>query len=423
MAAKSKPNWPDEYAAWSPKLQPLAEQKWLIDGVLLRGCITLIYGLPQTYKSFIAMGMASAISNELPWMGRETTKGVAVIYIAAEGGRDVHERRAAADWDHGRAGPLAVIQARPQLDDATGFAMLKGIFHLPANAAFGVDYKKYLTPDELERYEEKLDDGVDCWDWVERTAVSRLSAEDKAQHDGFSLLPWMLPEHDRLSDAPKEYLVIIDTYSQCSSGDDRSTVSRVMKNLAAFQDLMAGHGLCVSFAIIDHSTKDGTTHMGALEKVGDPDAVIEVNRRGEVVTLVNEKMRAAAKFEPIRLRPETFTLDGYLDAQGRPVTTLVMRDDAQGHKLRQVVGTDGDSAAALLLGLFNEAGPCGVDDLRARFRTHPDNLQKKPASVGKAFRRALNNLVEQGLVAEDDDMLTLPAAPVSTQDDPDAHLY
>ncbi|MFZ9994272.1 MAG: AAA family ATPase [Steroidobacteraceae bacterium] len=58
--------------------------EWLIDGLIPRGGLAVLYGPPGSGKSFAALDIAAAIAWGTLWHGRETIGGP-VVYIAGEG--------------------------------------------------------------------------------------------------------------------------------------------------------------------------------------------------------------------------------------------------------------------------------------------------------------------------------------------------
>ena len=86
----------------------------LVDGLLDRGALSVLYGDSNTGKSFVALDMAFHVSTGRPWNGRATRKG-AVVYVVAEGGRGVHKRTAALCRHHGAEGddPLFDLIVQP----------------------------------------------------------------------------------------------------------------------------------------------------------------------------------------------------------------------------------------------------------------------------------------------------------------------
>ena len=449
MAAKTKPNWPMDRSGWSPywALKKAATKRWLIQNVIPESAIVWAFGEPGTFKSFIAMSMVQAISTGTPWMSHATYGSVAV-YLAAEGGTDVDVSRAAADWDAGCTGPLAVIPARPMMCDATGLATLVGLFtRLWRSDAPEIDYESYLDDEEREdcgressrskreqaarvakamqaakaagrAYDEDFDgyedpDSYEKYEeFVQQMALDKgLNAKDAAQYAASRKL-WHLPDEFVPVKGPFTYVVVIDTFAMTSNDDTKEAVNKYTQSLAKFRDMAAERGMRVTFIVLDHTTKDGESYLGSQAKLGNCDVMIEVTRQGESATLTNIKMRGAAKFAPIHLDLVPFTLDECPDALGQPLTSLVVKDGSKAHELRQVVGANADTAAALVLELFRESGPCAVDDLRGRFLSHTDNVGKNADSVKRAFRRALTSLVEKGLVVEAAGNVTLPGEAV-----------
>lgn len=66
----------------------------LIDGLLDQGTMSVVYGESGAGKSFVVMDLSWHIAAGKPWAGMATTKR-AVVYVAAEGGRNARKRAAA----------------------------------------------------------------------------------------------------------------------------------------------------------------------------------------------------------------------------------------------------------------------------------------------------------------------------------------
>lgn len=71
-------------ATWFNEEHPLQGDEWLIDEMLTRGELSMIYGAEQSGKSFLAEHMALAVARGIEVFGRRTWRS-GVIYIAAEG--------------------------------------------------------------------------------------------------------------------------------------------------------------------------------------------------------------------------------------------------------------------------------------------------------------------------------------------------
>lgn len=99
-------------------LKSAAHESWLLDDLLPAKGIAFIYGPPGSYKSFIALDMAAAITSGAGWHGYECEMQGACLYIAAEGSRGLMERIVAWEKHYNRSrGPLAVMTIPVMMDD------------------------------------------------------------------------------------------------------------------------------------------------------------------------------------------------------------------------------------------------------------------------------------------------------------------
>ena len=410
-----------ELEGWSPldPLQKAADTKWLIDGVIPAGSINWMVASPESFKTFIALDMATCVASGRPWHGR-TTDDAVVLYLAGEGGNDIHVRRAAADFAAGDTGPVCIVQLRPRLDEPTGLASLLALvscaigeeFCFPVVEKSLLDQKtKYLTPEEMVKYKALASgdrDYIGRAFGIHRSDFPKdfRSADDFAleisrpRYDAWDEAIAKVYQDDELnyvSDAPfhckTNLLLIVDTYSQTSSDDAKPTVSRYIKTLRDLQDIATASGFTITVLVIDHMTKGGDTYMGSLAKEGDSDTMIEVTRHGNghSVTLKSAKMKMSVPFLPIHLELKPIELEGFNDALGHPLTSLYVSDGEQAHKIDKVSGTKGDTTAAMILTLLSESGLCSLDDLRQRFIAHEKYSKTKPETVSRNFLRAVEN--------------------------------
>lgn len=77
---------------------PLPE--YLVDGVLPRAGLCVLWGKPGVGKSFVALDVALHVATGRAWQGRQVIKG-SVIYIASEGAAGVRQRWSAWRKHHG----------------------------------------------------------------------------------------------------------------------------------------------------------------------------------------------------------------------------------------------------------------------------------------------------------------------------------
>lgn len=343
-------------------LQAEAYRADAVEGLVPMGGITWLYGASMSYKSFVAMSLAAAASTGRAWMGRKTLY-CAVVYLGAEGGSALHVRRAAAELAQGESGPLFVVTDRPMLDTAQGLARLRGIFAGLLGGFYG-DY------DDVEL------DAV--YTGAQRTYD--LMDDDVVQ--------------DALANV-ETVLCIIDTYSQTSGGDDKVNVSAYVKALRDLIDAAAGN---LSFVVIDHATKAGGSYMGSVAKLNDVDSQIEITRTGDRrAVLQQRKVKDGVEGPAMHIEVVPYALEGYVDAYGKPLSSLVAQDGSRAAKIADLA----EGKAGVLLEILLARGGSSSDlELRAAFADHDSNLGIKPDSVGKAYRRARDSLLDAGIVSD-----------------------
>ena len=89
------------YTLLSPAdLARLPEPTWLIDGVLPRHALCVLYGEPGSGKTFVALSMALSTAANHSWCGKPTVGGD-VLYVAAEGLYGLKLRVEAYEKKHG----------------------------------------------------------------------------------------------------------------------------------------------------------------------------------------------------------------------------------------------------------------------------------------------------------------------------------
>lgn len=432
--------------AWSPlaALERAGTNRWTIDGVIADGSINWLVAAPESFKSFVAMDMATCIANGRDWHGKSTDQST-VVYLAAEGGNDIHVRRAAADMAAGETGFVMLQQSRPRLDDETGLYWLLGRFNRGPNDKADdfeevknvyelVDGGGFLSPQEKEELEslswtnprnkQRLEE-------LSNLNERRLPANVKASYDGLNLNEKYLISDNWLSTGNDGYLrfgnivtpnqvfsrvfLVIDTYSQTSSNDEKTTVSRYIKTLRDLQEKAAAKGVTITILVIDHMTKSGDTYMGSLAKEGDSDAMFEIDRPGDgySVTFKCKKMKMAAPFQPVHLDLLPIEIEGFQDALGRPLTSLYLADGTKSHQVRKIAGSDKDTAAALVYRLAQDLPqPLSDTALRDTYTAHDSNQGKQRDSAYRQYRRAIDKLIKNGAIQSDaDGLITTTAQP------------
>ncbi len=81
----------------APQFKHLPPPSFLIDDLIVEGSISALVGPSETYKSFVAISIAAAVSTGTPWHSREVVKGP-VIYISGEGSGGIGRRMLA--WEN-----------------------------------------------------------------------------------------------------------------------------------------------------------------------------------------------------------------------------------------------------------------------------------------------------------------------------------
>ncbi len=84
----------------------------LIEGLLDRGAMSVMYGDSNVGKTFVALELAYCVATGRPWNGHKVRKGL-VVYVVAEGGRGIHKRAAALIKKFGDEAPLFVLIVQP----------------------------------------------------------------------------------------------------------------------------------------------------------------------------------------------------------------------------------------------------------------------------------------------------------------------
>ena len=452
--------WAAMGAAWSPlaALERLRTAHWAIDGLIPGEKITWLYGPSRSGKSFIAVDMAAAIASGRPWLGRQCDQST-VVYVAAEGGDEFHARRAAAELAAGACGgPLLVTCTRPLIGEPEGVAELMSLIQEAtgerirfeqvekAEAECRETFLDYLdeyelgyfesmdqfeklareikdaerhrgaTRDELNKngYQRKIDkateeirayrDDLEDWDcsrskltrWARELARVRLQPPARRAALKYK---GTLPNPPQSAN-PKNIFLVIDTYGKTALGDDKTDVARYYRGLLDLTEQTRKAGGRLTILVLDHVTKAGDSWLGSVAKLNDVDAMIEVRKKADRITMSCDKMRDAPVFEPISLKLDPFTLPDCTDSRGRPLTTAIVK------------AAEGDAVSPtseMVMQLLETAGgECERRELHRQYMAHPLNGGKSAEAVRKAFTRAMTNLITDEVVVEVDGVVQTP---------------
>lgn len=118
--SKSKPNGHAKAVRelatiWADDIEISLDAGGVVDGLIPRTGLTVLYGESNTGKTFVALDMASRIAAGMPWRGMDVEQGV-VIYVAAEAPVSVERRLWAWKQHHGvERLPVLVVQSSVDL--------------------------------------------------------------------------------------------------------------------------------------------------------------------------------------------------------------------------------------------------------------------------------------------------------------------
>lgn len=114
----------DEEAA----IERARNKKWLVYGVIPHGDVGFIYGNPGSYKSFLAVDIASHVASARQWNGIDVDLPGAVLYVAGEGAAELHIRKKA--WRIATGGDnaaLTILECGVRINDVKERAELKAL--------------------------------------------------------------------------------------------------------------------------------------------------------------------------------------------------------------------------------------------------------------------------------------------------------
>jgi KaiC/GvpD/RAD55 family RecA-like ATPase len=139
----------------------------LVEGLLAKRSISVLYGDSNSGKTFLAIDLGAAVARQLPWMQRNIDGGM-VVYLATESPESVRNRLRAYQKHHGVKIPNFIVVSTPI-----------NLYENPADAAAIVNMIQTI---EVER-------GCKC-ELVIGDTLARMSAganENSGEHMGMVL--------------------------------------------------------------------------------------------------------------------------------------------------------------------------------------------------------------------------------------------
>ncbi len=92
---------------WGSAISSLPTLKWLVDGLLYRDTVAVIFGPSGTAKSLVAQDMSQCVATGFAWQGRAVHQGK-VLYVVAEGTSGIRQRHEAWREHHHIAGEVGI---------------------------------------------------------------------------------------------------------------------------------------------------------------------------------------------------------------------------------------------------------------------------------------------------------------------------
>lgn len=253
-------------SVWFEEAQTVMEDaEWLVDDLLTRGDMSLVYGASQSGKSFFATHLALAISRGTDVFGRKVTKG-GVYYISAEGKKGFKKR-------------LEAYRIRNSIDA-------------------GAPLPFVLVPAAVDLFAKEGD--------IDKLIADLMVIEPEMQRRG-----------------TQTELIVIDTYAAISPGANENAsedVSRVIKNLQRLRDVVPH----AHIMIVHHKNAGGERPRGHTSLYAGIDNAIEVscddfkNRVAKV-----DKMKDGEDGIAIGFKLDTVTL-GKRASDDKPITSCVV---------------------------------------------------------------------------------------------------
>lgn len=350
---------------------------WIVDELVAENSLGWFYGKPGSYKSFVIMDMAFCVAAGIPWMGKDVRKGP-VLWIAAEGGMDVHIRHAALESNYQYPDAQFYIEKiQPQLDEID---------------SYGISPAENLLKDKIKKIIRD----------VHNRTLENVSNEMHREHD--------IGYDSTLS------LVVIDTFGQTASDDNKQSVS---KYISVIRNIL-GEVYCkyTSFIVIDHTTKNGDSFMGAQAKMGNVDLMMQISKKNNcaIISMKNSKgkIKSLPEIDDIVVSTRKHKIlkpdgSGLVDSQGRAISTLVCGSNVN-DDIKELNATKASDAIIELV-KENQESSISKKELRKKFMEYNYNGDKKYNTILQYYYRTLKYLIKEGLlILNSDGSFSFPKA-------------
>lgn len=317
------------------------EPDYLVEGLIERGNMALIFGDPAAGKSFLTIDLGACIATGASFHGRPTKAGL-VIYIAGEGHGGLARRRMAWETERGfnlaekRAPFFASTVAGNFLDNATTEAVV-----------------------------------------AEIKAIIRAEGPPA--------------------------LIVVDTLARNFGGGDENSTSDMNRFVAAIDRLKDQWQGCT--ALIVHHTGHGnkTRSRGSFALTGAVDAEYRVEKHGMVMTLINTKMKDAPPPAPIAFDMVQIDIGPNMTSLALRETEVAKRAPTVSGQALIALQAFGDALADHGEKRLGESFPhnrqcVALDRWREYCDRHSLSGSENPTSRRTAFHKAKAALHEKGII-------------------------
>ena len=319
------------------------QTEWLIKPYLDKDALAMLFGISGTLKSFTAIDIGLSIATGKDWHGNPVAPG-AVFYICGEGQKGISRRLRAWELHH-----------KINLDGVPFFVSNK-----PA---------QFLN-------EESAMDVV--------AAVNAL--RDKHGNP---------------------VLIIIDTLNRNFGHGDENNTSDMTTFVNIIDNYLRIQYGC-SVLIVHHTgLKKQERARGSYALHAALDWEYQATKHdGMILVLKNTKSKDSESLSSVYLRSKVITLD-WVEKDGTAITSLILKRTAANtvRKNKQLTGTNKIAYDSLLEGIKKNGGkPISTKTWRKSAYEAKISDSDKSDSKQKAFKRAKEELLEQGLIETKDDL-------------------
>lgn len=317
------------------------EPDYLVEGLIERGNMVLVFGDPAAGKSFLTIDLGACVATGSAFHGRATKAG-SVIYIAGEGHSGLARRRMA--WEADRKFALADRRAPLFVSTVAG-------------------------------------------NFLDTATTEVVIAEIKATAE---------------TEGPPA-LIIVDTLARNFGSGDENSTSDMNRFVAAIDRLKDQWSNCS--ALIVHHTGHGnkTRSRGSFALTGAVDAEFRVEKDGMVMTVINTKMKDAPTPAPIAFDMVEIELGPNMTSLALRETEVAKRPPRVSGQALIALQAFGDALADHGERHSGESFPqnrqcVSLEKWREYCDRHELSGSENPTTLRTAFHKAKLALQEKGVI-------------------------